>query len=186
MAANIRSARLREPPSAPYQWEVSSQLGSVETARLAALAAYGILDTAPEPEFDDLTRLAARICGTPTALITLVDDRRQWFKSRVAFPSSETPREVAFCAYTVAQEGSFVVPDTMADPRFALNPFVVGEPHIRFYAGVPLRTMQGHAIGSLAVIDYVPRSLTTDEIEALQALARQVMRQLELRRLLGA
>jgi anti-sigma regulatory factor (Ser/Thr protein kinase) len=153
-----------------------------ERARLAALRRYRILDTEPEQAFDDLTFLASQICGTPLALITLLDERRQWFKSRVGISATETARTIAFCAHTIQQDGLFVIPDTLADERFHNNPLVSGEPWaVRFYAGAPLVTSDGHALGSLCVLDRVPRTLTSDEQAALDALRRQVVGQLELR-----
>ncbi len=153
-----------------------------ESARLAALHRYAILDTLPGPEFDDLTRLAAFICGTPMATISLVDDHRQWFKSKVGLAVSETPREQAFCAHTILQHELLEVPNALADERFSANPLVLGQPEIRFYAGAPLTTSDGHNLGSLCVIDRVPRRLTPDQRDALSRLSRQVMAQLELRR----
>ena len=155
---------------------------SRESERLAALHGYGILDTPPEPEFDALTRLAAQICGTPIALLTLVDGERQWFKSRLGIDATEMPREVSFCAQAIEQPGLFVVADALADPRFAANPMVVSLPHIRFYAGAPLVTPEGHALGTLCVVDRVPRQLSGEQMEALRSLAGQAMGQLELRR----
>ena len=152
-----------------------------ETARLAALRRYRILDTEPERAFDDLTLLAAQICGTPIALITLLDEKRQWFKSRLGTSATETARSVAFCAHTIQQDDMFVVPDTLADERFRENPLVVGEPRVRFYIGAPLITHDGHALGSLCVFDRVPRTLTAEQQAALDALRRQAVAQLELR-----
>jgi anti-sigma regulatory factor (Ser/Thr protein kinase) len=152
-----------------------------ETARLAALRRYRILDTEPEQAFDDLTLLAAQICETPIALIALLDDRRQWFKSRLGTSATETARSVAFCAHTIQQDDMFVVPDTLADARFRENPLVVGEPGVRFYMGAPLITHDGHALGSLCVLDRVPRTLTAEQQAALDALRRQTVAQLELR-----
>jgi anti-sigma regulatory factor (Ser/Thr protein kinase) len=153
-----------------------------EAARLAALRRYRILDTQPERAFDDLTMLASHICGTPMALITLVDADRQWFKSRVGLTIAETSRAVSFCAHAIQEHDLFIVPDALADVRLRDNPFVTGEAHIRFYAGAPLVTPDGHALGTLCVIDRVSRTLTTDQVEALEALRRQVQSQLELRR----
>ena len=155
---------------------------SNEPARLAALHSYRILDTEPERAFDDLTMLASHICGTPMALITLVDEDRQWFKSRVGISASETPRAVSFCAHAIQQHDLFIVSDVRADERFRNNPLVTGDPHIRFYAGAPLVTPEGHALGTLCVVDRVTRTLTREQIEALDALRRQVQSQLELRR----
>jgi anti-sigma regulatory factor (Ser/Thr protein kinase) len=155
-----------------------------EAARLATLRRYKILDTEPERAFDDLTLLASQICGTPMALITLIDADRQWFKSRVGLSVSETSRAVSFCTHAISQPEPdlFVVPDARADERFRDNPLVTGTPHIRFYAGAPLVTPEGHALGTLCVVDSVTRTLTRDQIDALEALRRQAQSQLELRR----
>lgn len=153
-----------------------------EAARLEALCDCKILDTPAEDVFDDLTRLAAQICDTPTALISLVDAERQWFKSKVGLEATETSRNIAFCAYTILQRDSLVVPDALEDERFATNPLVIGAPHIRFYAGVPLLTADGYALGTLCVIDYVPKELKPEQLEGLHSLGRQVVRQIQLRR----
>ena len=153
-----------------------------EAARLAALRRYRILDTQPERGFDDLTMLASHICGTPIALITLVDADRQWFKSRVGLTIAETSRAVSFCAHAIEQPDLFIVPDATVDARLRDNPFVTGEAHVRFYAGAPLITPDGHALGTLCVIDRVSRTLTPEQVEALKALRRQAQAQLELRR----
>lgn len=153
-----------------------------EAARIAALQKYAILDSEPEQGFDDLTLLASYICRTPIALISLVDENRQWFKSRVGLSISETSREVAFCATAILQADVFIVPDTLQDERFRNNPLVVAEPRIRFYAGAPLRTDEGHALGTLCVIDRTPREFSPDQQEALKALSRLVLAQLEFRR----
>ncbi|MBC7973002.1 MAG: GAF domain-containing protein [Verrucomicrobia bacterium] len=153
-----------------------------ESARLRSLCQYQILDTEPEVGFDDLTNLAASICHTPITFVSLVDAQRQWFKAKVGTDVAETPRDVAFCSHAILQLDLLIVPDTLADERFATNPLVVGEPHIRFYAGVPLIMPDGHALGTLCVIDFIPRALTPNQLEALQALGRQVVAQLELRR----
>ena len=155
---------------------------TMEPARLAALRQYRILDTEPERAFDDLAQLAAHLCATPIALITLVDAHRQWFKARVGLSIAETARSVSFCAHAIEQPGLFVIPDATRDARFRDNPFVASAPHVRFYAGAPLVTPDGQALGTICVIDHVPRDLTAEQREALDALRRQVMAQLELRR----
>jgi anti-sigma regulatory factor (Ser/Thr protein kinase) len=153
-----------------------------ETARLETLRSYKILDTDPEKAFDDLTLLAAHICETPVALISLIDSDRQWFKSRVGLGVSETSREVSFCARAIQQSDLFIVPDASKDPRFSSNPFVVSDPKIRFYAGAPFTSSDGHPLGTLCVVDVVPRQLTPNQENALLALSRQVRAQLELRK----
>ncbi len=153
-----------------------------EQDRLKALLKYQVLDTESERAFDDLTALAAYICGTPIALVSLVDHSRQWFKSKVGIEVTETPRELAFCAHTICQPTDLlIVPNALHDPRFATNPLVTSDPNIRFYAGAPLVTPDGFAVGSLCVIDRVARELSLEQIQALAALSRQVISQLELR-----
>jgi GAF domain-containing protein len=153
-----------------------------EAARVAALHNYAILDTEPEQAFDDLVLLASFLCKTPIALISLVDEDRQWFKSRVGVSISETPREIAFCATAIQQPDVFVVPDTLNDERFRNNPLVVSEPNVRFYAGAPLIDGEGNALGTICVIDRIPREFGTDQQAALKALSRLVLAQLEFRR----
>ncbi|HET7209228.1 MAG TPA: GAF domain-containing protein [Terriglobales bacterium] len=153
-----------------------------EAARLAVLQKYAILDTDPEQAFDDLTLLASYICRTPIALISLIDENRQWFKSKVGLSVSETSREIAFCSRAIQQTDVFIVPDTLQDERFRNNPLVVSEPGIRFYAGAPLITDEGYALGTLCVIDRTPREINPDQKEALKALSRLVLGQMEFRR----
>jgi anti-sigma regulatory factor (Ser/Thr protein kinase) len=152
-----------------------------ESARLAALRRYRILDTEPERAFDDLTLLATQICATPIALISLIDVDRQWFKARVGLSILQTSRSVSFCAHAITQRDLYVVTDARASDIFRDNPFVTGEDGIRFYAGAPLVTPDGHALGTLCVLDKVPRTLTDDQVEALIALRRQAEAQLALR-----
>jgi GAF domain-containing protein len=151
-----------------------------EAERVNTLRGYGILDTHPEDRFDDLTRLAASICGTPISLISLVDEDRQWFKSKTGLEVCQTPREDAFCAQAIMSPELLVVSDASQDPRFATNPLVLGEPHIRFYTGAPLTAPNGHHLGALCVIDRVPRQLSPDQLESLRILSRQVMAQVIL------
>ena len=152
-----------------------------ESARIETLRSFEILDTPGETEFDDLTRLASQICDTPIALISLIDTGRQWFKSRVGIDATETPRDVAFCSHAILAEDVMVVQNATLDGRFADNPLVVGTPDIRFYAGMPLTAGDGHHMGTLCVIDRVPRTLTAMQLGALRTLGRQVVRQMELR-----
>jgi signal transduction histidine kinase len=154
-----------------------------EMARLKALEQYQILDTTCEVAFDELTYLAAQICSTPIALITVIDECRQWFKSKVGLDVESTPRDWAFCSHAIFQPNDIlIVPDALLDPRFATNPLVTSEPHIRFYAGAPLVTPEGYALGTICVIDRVPRQLSPEQVAALRSLSRQVITQLELRR----
>lgn len=154
----------------------------VEKRRLNVLWQYEVLDTVPEQLFDDLTELAAVICEAPIALISLVDEHRQWFKSRFGTSVQETSRDVSFCAYAIQQPDLFIIPDATLDARFSSNPLVISDPKIRFYAGAPLTTPDGYSLGTLCVIDKVPRELRQDQKQALRILARHVMLQLELRR----
>jgi PAS domain S-box-containing protein len=158
-----------------------------ESERLRVLHDYGVLDTDIDPVFEDLTALASRICQTPISLISLVDADRQWFKSHRGLEVRQTPVSLSFCAHTIREpHNAMVVQDATRDPRFRTNALVTGDPNIRFYAGVQLRTADGHALGTMCVIDRKPRTLTEEQMEALQILARQAMSQLELRRAVNA
>ena len=152
-----------------------------DPARLETLYSYSILDTLAEQEFDDITTLASFVAQTPVSLISLVDESRQWFKARVGLDAHETTRAESFCAYTLTNPGPLIVEDALSDLRFADNPLVTGDPNIRFYAGAPLVAPNGHILGTLCVIDTQPRSFTSRQIEALNALARQVMTLFEAR-----
>ena len=153
-----------------------------EKRRLKVLWQYDVLDTIPEALFDDLTELAAGICEAPIALISLVDEKRQWFKSRFGTTLTETSRDVSFCSHAIKQPDLFIIPDASKDPRFASNPLVTSDPKIRFYAGAPLTSPDGYALGTLCIIDKVPRELRDQQKQALRILARHVVSQLELRR----
>lgn len=160
-----------------------AELPKDEAARLDALRRYAILDTGAEQSYDDLTRLAAHIAGTPIALISLIDEDRQWFKSRVGLDATETPRDQAFCAHAILKpEETMVVPDATRDVRFSGNPLVTGGPGIRFYMGTPLLTPDRQPLGTLCVIDNQPREMEPERVAALEILSRQVVAQFELRR----
>jgi PAS domain S-box-containing protein len=154
---------------------------SDERTRLDALRSYEILDTLPEPEYDDLPRLAAQICDTPMAIFTLVDEARQWFKASAGLSIRETERCHSFCSHAIEGDDPFIVEDARKDPRFSSNPYVTGDPGIRFYAGVPLKSSMGPKLGTIAVLDRIPRQLTKRQLTALQTLARHAMTLLELR-----
>lgn len=169
-------------PSAPAA-QAGAPYPANETSRLAALRAQQLLDSLPEQMFDDIVRVASNVCGTPIALISLIDEDRQWFKAKVGLQASETPRDQAFCAHAILEpDKPLVVPDATQDPRFAANPLVTGSPDIRLYAGAPIVSQSGHALGTVCVIDHQPRELTQQQIDSLQALSRQVSHLIELRR----
>lgn len=155
-----------------------------ESDRLRSLQEHKILDTLPEEVYDDITRIASEICGTPIALLSLVDEKRQWFKSiQGKLKTSETPREYSFCAHAIVNPDEvFIVPDARFDERFHDNPLTTGEPHVVFYAGVPVKDSEGRALGTLCVIDNRPRELPQEKLESLKALAKLVKAHFELRR----
>ena len=156
---------------------------TAEAARLQALQSYAILDTPAEDSFDQLATLAARVCQCPMAVVNFVDSDRQWFKAAVGVPFRETERAIAFCAHALSgSREPMVVNDTHKHPVFAHNPLVTQDPHVRFYACVPLVTPEGQALGTLAVLDSIPRHIEAEQLEGLRILAEQVMVQLELRR----
>jgi hypothetical protein len=153
-----------------------------EASRLLALRSLEVLDTEPESDFDDIVALASEVCAAPISLVTLVDAERQWFKAKVGTPVEETSRDVSFCAHAILGKDLMVIPDATTDARFADNPFVQTDPGVRFYAGAPLITSDGCALGTLCVVDHHPHRLTLDQLRALRALARKVTEQLDLRR----
>ncbi len=152
-----------------------------EKRRLDVLKSYDLLDTPAEKVFDDLTALAATLCQVPISLVSLVDQHRQWFKSRQGLDATETPRDMAFCHHAIRRDDVMVVEDATNDPRFEDNPLVTGDPNIRFYAGAPLEMESGYRIGTLCVIDQVPRSLDDDQLRALEVLRNAVVAHVELR-----
>jgi GAF domain-containing protein len=162
---------------------MSAPIPENEAARLAALKEYHLLDTEPEQSYDDITALASHICRVPITMISLVDESRQWFKSRVGIKQQQTPRRVAFCAHAILQQEPFMVHDATKDRRFARNALVTGKPHVRFYAGYPLVNPEGLALGTLCVVDRKPRRLSRAQQQAMLSLARQVMALLEARRI---
>lgn len=156
---------------------------SDEIRRVAALRAYDILDTPREEEFDEVVRVVSAICGTPISVINLIDSSRQWFKAEVGLGVRETPLPASICAHAILQPDLFIVPDTLQDARFADNPLVTGEPHLRFYAGALLESPEGLPLGTICVLDYQPRELDENQKALLRLTARQIMKMLELRRL---
>lgn len=159
----------------------SAPLPQDEIPRLYALDQTGIVDSPPEVEYDDLVALASAICGTPIALLSIVARERQWFKARVGLAAAETPRDISFCAHAILQDDLFLVEDAAHDPRFADNPLVTADPNIRFYAGSQLRSQDGQKLGTLCVIDRVPRILTAEQKRALEILSRQASQLIALR-----
>ena len=165
---------------------VPAPLHPDEPGRLAVLREYRVLDSLPEVQFDDIAFLASYICGTPIALVSLVDENRQWFKAKVGTDLEQTSRDVAFCAHAILEPDEiFVVPDALEDHRFATNPLVRDEPRIRFYAGAPLISPEGMPLGTLCVMDETPGALSAAQTRALGALAREVVVHLELRRVVA-
>lgn len=153
-----------------------------DTERLQALDYYDIMDSETESDYDAIVNLASKICDTPISLVTLINENRQWFKAKIGIERTETPRELAFCAFTILENELLEVEDTHKDERFVAHPLVDGDPNIRFYAGMPLRTPSGYNLGSLCVIDNVPRRLSDFQRDAMKTLSEQVIRLFELRR----
>jgi len=153
-----------------------------EIERLDSIERLAIMDTSPEQEYDDIVHLASLLAGTPISLISLVDADRQWFKAKVGVDESETDRDIAFCAHAILSSGPMIIENLMEDRRFVDNPLVLNDPNVRFYAGFPLITSEGHALGTLCVLDREPRALIETQIFGLKTLADQVLRNFELRR----
>jgi hypothetical protein len=181
MSVKVLDTHEGSPTHAPIPADLGVPIPADEVQRLQDLYRYQVLDTDPETTFDDLAQLAAQICQTPMAAVSLIDTTRQWLKAKVGLAIEETPRQVAFCAHTIVHGDLLEVPDATQDERFAANSLVVDDPHIRFYAGAPLISPPGHALGTLCVIDVTPRELSAEQKEALRTISRQVVIQLELR-----
>jgi signal transduction histidine kinase/CheY-like chemotaxis protein len=160
---------------------IKPTLPASELSRLQELRRYDVLDTLPEKQFDNITLMASLICGTPIALVSLLDETRQWFKAKTGLEASETSREISFCGHAILKNDAFEVEDAQTDPRFSGNPLVTGAPHIRFYAGAPLTTSNGENLGTLCVIDRTPRRLNAEQMTALKALAEQTVTLIEMR-----
>jgi GAF domain-containing protein len=158
-------------------------LPSGEIQRQATLTSYGVLDTPGDQHFDRLARLAAKLTHAPISLISLIDATRQWFLARYGLDITETPRNMAFCAHAITSDKPLVIADAQLDPRFCTNPLVTSDPYIRFYAGVPLESPDGHNLGTLCVLDRLPRHFTSSQVDLLCDLAQLVMRELDIRRL---
>ncbi|MGL6050670.1 MAG: GAF domain-containing protein [Aeromonas salmonicida] len=154
-----------------------------EIQRQDTLASYGVLDTPSDEHLDRLVRLAAKLIHAPIALISLIDAKRQWFLARHGLEITETPRHMAFCAHAISSDKPLIIADAQLDPRFRTNPLVTSEPYIRFYAGVPLKAQNGHNLGTLCILDRMPRHFTNSQESLLHDLAQLVLRELELRRL---
>lgn len=164
-----------------YHRPVGEEQVERESERLAALERYDVLGTPPEAAFDRITRLGKKLFDVPIAIVSFIDAHRQWYKASQGVANKEVPREITFCQHVVAEEKSLVVPDATKDPRFHQHPFVVNDPHVRFYAGIPLKTGDGHSIGVLCILDSKPREFNEAEVEVMEDLGQMVMGVLELR-----